>query len=167
MSSTHETAIVAGGCFWGVEELLRAEPGVVKTDVGYTGGVTVDPVYTQVKTGKTGHAEAVRIIFDSKVTTFERILEFFFRMHDPSTANRQGNDVGSQYRSAIFYTSESQKMAALGVIEKVNASKKWGKPAVTEVVAAGKFYPAEDYHQDYLKKNPGGYSCHFVRPFGF
>lgn len=166
-SSVLETAILAGGCFWGVQELLREQAGVIKSEVGYTGGVTEHPTYTEVKTGKTGHAEAVKITFDSSKTSYENILLFFFRMHDPTTVNRQGNDIGSQYRSAIFYTSEAQKKAALKVIDSVNQAKKWDKPVVTEVVAAGTFTSAEDFHQDYLKKNPGGYSCHYVRPFTF
>lgn len=166
-SSAHETAILAGGCFWGVQELLRDQPGVVSSEVGYTGGVTERPGYSQIKTGKTGHAESVKITFDPTKTTYEEVLLFFFRMHDPTSLNKQGNDIGSQYRSAIFYGSEEQKTVANKVIDAVNRAKRWDKPVVTEVVAAGTFTSAEDYHQDYLKKNPGGYSCHYVRPFTF
>ena len=158
-----ETAILAGGCFWGVEELLRKEPGVLQTDVGYTGGFTPNPVYEQVKKGDTGHAEAVRIVFDPTKTTYEKILSFFFRLHDPTTLNRQGNDRGTQYRSAIFYLSPAQKETAEKVKERVDKSGKWKSPVVTQIVPAGEFYPAEDYHQDYLQKNPGGYTCHYVR----
>ena len=166
-STGSEVAILSGGCFWGVQQLLREEVGVIKTEVGYTGGTTENPKYTDVKTGKTGHAEAVQITFDPTKTSFEKILLFFFRMHDPTMLNRQGNDIGSQYRSGIYYLSDLQRDIAKKVIEQVNKSHKWERPVVTEVVVAGKFTSAEDYHQDYLKKNPGGYSCHFVRPFNF
>lgn len=159
----NEVAILAGGCFWGVEELLRKQPGVIEADVGYTGGATERPTYEDVKTGTTGHAEAVRIVFDPAKTSYETLLRFFFRLHDPTTANRQGNDVGTQYRSAIFYASDAQKAVAERVKSEVNASGHWKKPLVTEIVKATPFYPAEDYHQDYLQKNPGGYTCHFVR----
>ena len=163
-STTFETAILAGGCFWGMEEILRGIPGVVETDVGYAGGNTKDPRYTDVKTGKTGHAEAVRVVFDPQKLSYEKLLvDWFFRMHDPTTKNRQGNDVGTQYRSAIFFTSPEQKTVAEAVKAKVDASKKWPDPVVTEVVAAGPFTPAEDYHQDYLQKNVGGYTCHWLR----
>jgi methionine-S-sulfoxide reductase len=158
-----DEAILAGGCFWGVEDLIRAIPGVLKTRVGYTGGTTPNPRYELVKTGNTGHAEAVKIIFDPSKVTFETLLDFFFKMHDPTTLNRQGNDRGSQYRSAIFYLNESQKEAALRKIKEWNESKKWNAPVVTEVTQAGPFYDAEKYHQDYLVKNPGGYTCHYYR----
>lgn len=161
---TLDTAILAGGCFWGMEELLRAIPGVVETEVGYTGGTTVSPRYTEVKTGRTGHAESVRIVFDPAKLSYAELLEkWFFRMHDPTTANRQGNDVGTQYRSAIFVTSAEQQKVAAEVRAKVDRSGKWSRPVVTEIVDAGAFTPAEEYHQDYLQKNPGGYSCHFMR----
>lgn len=156
-------ATLAGGCFWGMEDLLRKEPGILETRVGYTGGFTPNPVYDVVKTGSTGHAEAIEIKFDPSKTSFEKILAFFFRIHDPTTKNRQGNDIGSQYRSAIFYHDDAQKKVAEEVIARVNASKKWKAPIVTEVTAAREFYPAEDYHQDYLVKNPGGYTCHYIR----
>jgi methionine-S-sulfoxide reductase len=158
-----EIATLAGGCFWGVEELIRKLPGVVDTEVGYTGGHTEKPIYETVKMGKTGHAEAIQIEFNSEKISYEQILEFFFKIHDPTTVNKQGNDIGTQYRSAIFYHSEEQKISALKVIEKVSTSGKWPKPIVTEVVKATPFYSAESYHQDYLQKNPGGYTCHFIR----
>lgn len=162
---TTEVAILAGGCFWGMEDLLRAIPGVLDTEVGYSGGTTPDPTYPLVKSGATGHAESVRIVFDPTLLTFADLLEnWFFRMHDPTTANRQGNDIGSQYRSAIFFTSDDQRRTAEAVKARVDASGKWPRPVVTQIVAAGPFTPAEDYHQDYLVKNPGGYSCHYLRP---
>ena len=158
-----ETALLAGGCFWGMEEILRKHPGVLETNVGYTGGLTQNPKYPDVKTGTTGHAEAIEIRFDPAKTSYKAILELFFKMHDPTTLNRQGNDVGSQYRSAIFYLSDAQKKTAEEVKKAVDASGKWKKPVVTEIMQATKFYPAEDYHQDYLVKNPGGYTCHWIR----
>lgn len=167
MTNKTETATLAGGCFWGVEELIRQEPGVIKTLVGYTGGNSENPVYEEVKTGKTGHAESIEVIFDPSKTSYENILKFFFRMHNPTTVNQQGNDVGSQYRSAIFYHTEEQKKVAEKVKSMVDKSGKWKKPVVTEILPAKKFYPAEDYHQDYLQKHPNGYTCHFVRDFSF
>ncbi len=162
--TTLETAILAGGCFWGMEELLREIPGVLDTDVGYAGGTTQKPNYEQVKTGRTGHAESVRIVFDPSKISYEELLEkWFFRMHDPTTKNRQGNDVGTQYRSAIFFASPEQKRTAEIVIARVQASGKWSGPLVTEVTPAGPFTLAEDYHQDYLQVHPGGYTCHFMR----
>ncbi len=154
-----EVAVLAGGCFWGMEELIRQQPGVVKTDVGYTGGSVANATYER----HTGHAEAVRIWFDPKKTSYEDVLRFFFRIHDPTTLNRQGNDVGTSYRSAIFYLDDRQKEIAERVKKEVDASGKWKKPIVTEVTAASDYWPAEDYHQDYLQKNPGGYTCHWVR----
>lgn len=163
-TSSTETAILAGGCFWGMEDILRAVPGVLDTEVGYCGGSTPDPDYPQVRTGLTGHAESIRVVFDPQVLSFERLLdEWFFRMHDPTTPNRQGNDRGSQYRSAIFTTHEGQAAAAAEVIARVQASGRWSGRIVTQVEPAGPFTPAEDYHQDYLVKNPGGYSCHYLR----
>jgi peptide methionine sulfoxide reductase msrA/msrB len=162
--TTLETAILAGGCFWGMEEILRAIPGVLETEVGYTGGSSASPTYEDVKTGTTGHAESVRIVFDPAKLSYADLLEkWFFRMHDPTTKNQQGNDVGSQYRSVIFATTPEQKAVALEVKERVDASGKWKAPIVTEIVDAGTFTAAEDYHQDYLQKHPGGYSCHFLR----
>jgi peptide methionine sulfoxide reductase msrA/msrB len=160
---THETAILAGGCFWGMEEILRKIPGVIKTTVGYTGGKTADPTYGDVSGHGTGHAEAVEIVFDPAKLTYDSLLDYFFRMHDPTTLNRQHNDVGDQYRSAIFYTSEEQKKAAGRVKEKWDKSGKFKNPIVTEITAASKFYSAEEYHQKYLIKNPGGYTCHVLR----
>lgn len=158
-----EIATLAGGCFWGMEEIIRAIPGVLNTTVGYTGGSVDNPTYGIVKLGTTNHAEAVEVEFDASKITFEEILGYFFRMHNPTTVNQQGNDKGTQYRSAIFYHSEQQKNTALDVIKKVDAAKKWDKPIVTQVLPASKFYAAEDYHQDYLKKNAGGYTCHWLR----
>lgn len=158
-------AILAGGCFWGMEEILRKIPGVVQTHVGYTGGHKKAPRYEDLKGGGSGHAEAVKVVFDPAKIGFEQLLaKWFFRMHDPTTKNRQGNDVGSQYRSAIFYTSLQQRDVALAVKKRVDSSGKWSGPVVTEVAPAQTFTPAESYHQDYLQKNPGGYTCHYLRP---
>ncbi len=165
--ASHATATLAGGCFWGVEELFRNLPGVIATRVGYTGGATANPSYETVKTGTTGHAEAIEIIFNPAVTSYEELLKYFFKLHDPTTRHRQGNDVGSQYRSAIFYHDEAQKQAAEKVRALVEASGQWKKPVVTEILPAEKFYSAEGYHQKYLEKNPGGYTCHFVRDLEF
>jgi len=163
-SPTLETAVLAGGCFWGMEEILRKVPGVLETEVGYTGGTTPAPKYEDVHGGRSGHAESIRITFDPKKLSYADLLEhWFFRMHDPTTANRQGNDVGTEYRSAIFYTSDEQKKVAEEVKARVNASGKWKRPIVTEIVKEGAFTPAEDYHQDYLEKHPGGYTCHYLR----
>ncbi|HYE33755.1 MAG TPA: bifunctional methionine sulfoxide reductase B/A protein [Methylomirabilota bacterium] len=158
-----EKATFAGGCFWGMEEIIRDIPGVISTTVGYTGGTTKNPTYKQICTGTTGHAEAVEITYDPAKTSYETLLTFFFRMHDPTTLNRQHNDVGTQYRSAIFYHSDEQKRIAEEVKARTGKAGKWKKPIVTEITKASEFYPAEDYHQDYLKKNPGGYNCHFLR----
>ena len=159
-----ETAILAGGCFWGMEDILRKIPGVVKTTVGYTGGTTKNPTYEEVCTGKTGHAEAVEIVFDPAVLPYDKLLDYFFRMHDPTTKNRQHNDIGTQYRSAIFYANDAQRDAAQKAVEKWNASGKFKRPVVTEIAKAGPFYSAEEYHQDYLVKHPGGYTCHYLGP---
>jgi peptide methionine sulfoxide reductase msrA/msrB len=158
-----EVATLAGGCFWGMQELLRKQPGVISTVVGYTGGTMASPHYEDVKTGNTGHTESVEIKFDPRKASYEAILRFFFSMHDPTTLNRQGNDVGSQYRSAIFYHTKEQKRIAEKVKAEVDASGKWKKPVVTEIVPVKPFYPAEEYHQDYLQKHPDGYTCHWVR----
>lgn len=157
------TATLAGGCFWGVEEILRSLPGVLETRVGYTGGVSRDPTYELVKKGDTGHAEAVEVVFDPGKISYEQLLGYFFRLHDPTTLNRQGNDIGSQYRSSVFYHDAEQKKVAEAVKEKVEKAGKWKRQLVTEIVPASEFYPAEEYHQDYLKKNPGGYTCHYLR----
>jgi len=157
-----ETATLAGGCFWGVEELVRKLPGVVDTTVGYAGGTLDNPRYEDVKKGRTGHAESLQIVFDPSKISYDDILDFFFRLHDPTTANRQGNDIGTQYRSAIFYHDDAQRDAAQRAIQR--AQPKWPRPIVTEVVPFTNFYEAEDFHQDYLQRNPHGYTCHYVRP---
>ncbi len=159
----HETAIFAGGCFWGMEEILRQIPGVIKTTVGYSGGNLPNPSYEEVCMGTTEHAESVEILFDSSRLSYEELLNYFFRMHDPTTLNRQHNDVGTQYRSAIFYTTEEQKATAKLVKERWDKSGKFKKPITTEITAASPFYPAEEYHQKYLVKLPGGYTCHVLR----
>ncbi len=159
-----EVAVLAGGCFWGMEELLRKIPGVLETEAGYTGGWLKNPTYDDTHDSKSGHAEAVRVVFDPAQLDYAELLErWFFRMHDPTTLNRQGNDVGTQYRSAIFFTSEAQRKTAEAVKARVDGSGKWKQPVVTEVTAAGTWYPAEANHQDYLQRNPGGYTCHFMR----
>jgi len=162
--ANREVATLAGGCFWGMEEILEKVPGVIATRVGYTGGDFKNPKYDNVHTGSTGHAESIEVTFDPTVISYEVILEkYFFRMHDPTTLNRQGNDTGTQYRSAIFYHSEAQRLTAERVKERVDKSGRWKRPITTEITAAGTFYLAEEYHQKYLDKNPGGYTCHFLR----
>ena len=156
----NEKAILAGGCFWGVEELLRALPGLISTVVGYTGGDVKNATYRNHGT----HAEGIEVVFDPSKLSYRKLLEFFFQIHDPTTRNRQGNDVGMSYRSAIFYLSEEQKATAKELIAEMTASKVWPGPIVTEVVPAGDFWNAEEEHQDYLQKHPYGYTCHFVRP---
>lgn len=163
VAATEETAILAGGCFWGVEELIRQLPGVISTEVGYTGGSIPSPTYEMMTTGRTGHAEAVKIIFDPRKLSYADLLRYFFRLHDPTTLNRQGNDRGTQYRSAIFYSTPEQKRVAEEVRKEVDGSGKWKAPLVTEVTAAAEWYRAEDYHQDYLQRNPSGYTCHYLR----
>lgn len=165
MPNPHQTAYLAGGCFWGMEELVRQIPGVVETEVGYTGGDTPQARYEQVKTGRTGHAESLKIVFDPQRLTYRHLLFEFFRMHNPTTANRQGNDVGSQYRSAIFTTSAEQQATAAEVIRTVDASGEWGAKVVTEVTPFREFWRAEEYHQKYLVKHPDGYTCHRIRRF--
>lgn len=156
-----ERAVFAGGCFWGMEDLLRKLPGVVETTVGYTGGTTPHPTYETVRRGDTGHTESIEIKFDPERISYRELLRWFFRVHDPTTLNRQGGDRGSQYRSAIFYENENQREAAEEV--KLEAQARWQQPIVTQVAALDSFYSAEGYHQDYLEKNPGGYTCHWVR----
>jgi peptide methionine sulfoxide reductase msrA/msrB len=158
-----ETAVLAGGCFWGMENIIRKIPGVLETEVGYSGGAFDSPSYKDVTSGRTGHAEAVRVVFDPKVLSYEALLGYFFRMHDPTTLNRQENDVGTQYRSAIFVANDEQRRVAQAVKEKVDRSKKWKDPVVTQIAPLEKFYRAEDYHQDYLIANPDGYNCHVLR----
>jgi len=157
--------IVAGGCFWGLEELFRVVPGVVSTQVGYTGGSKINPTYKDVSSGSTGHAEAVQITYDPKKITERELLLKFFKFHDPTTLNQQGNDIGTQYRSALFYQDDEQKLRFQKVIAEVTEKKWWKKTIVTTLEKAGPFYPAEEYHQKYLVKNPGGYTCHFERSF--
>ena len=157
---SHERAIRAGGCFWGVQELLRAMPGVVSTRVGYSGGDVPNATYRQHGT----HAEAVEIVFDPAMLSYRDLLEFFFQIHDPSTADRQGNDRGASYRSAIYYTTPAQQQVALDTIADVDASGLWPGKVVTEVAPAGDFWEAEPEHQDYLQHFPTGYTCHYVRP---
>ena len=155
-----EKAILAGGCFWGMQDLIRKRPGVLTTRVGYTGGSVANATYRN----HAGHAEAIEISFDPALITYRDLLEFFFQIHDPSTKNRQGNDVGESYRSAIFYTTPEQEKTAREVIAEIDASGIWPGPVVTEVEPAGDFWEAEEEHQDYLEKYPAGYTCHFVRP---
>ena len=155
-----EVAVLAGGCFWGMQELIRKMPGVRRTHVGYTGGPVVNPTYRNHE----GHAEAIEIQFDPHVLSFRDLLEFFFQIYDPSTVNRQGNDRGTSYRSAIFYTSPAQQEVALDTIADVDASGLWPGAVVTEVTPASTFWQAEPEHQDYLQRIPHGYTCHFVRP---
>jgi peptide methionine sulfoxide reductase msrA/msrB len=161
--SGRAVATLAGGCFWGMEEILRQVPGVLETRVGYTGGTTPDPGYREVMRGDTGHAEAIEVVFDPARLSYEDLLGYFFRMHDPTTLDRQGNDVGPQYRSAIFTHDEEQRRIAERVKERVSASGKWKRRVVTQIVPATRFHPAEEYHQKYLMNNPGGYSCHYLR----
>ena len=158
-----ERAMFGAGCFWGVEEIVRKFKGVTKTEVGYAGGSFENPTYKDVCTGNTGHAEVIYIEFDPTIISYKELVELFFRYHNPTTLNRQENDVGSQYRSIIFYDSIEQKETAELVKDKVNQSGKWRDPVVTTIEAWAKFWTAEDYHQDYLQKNPTGYNCHFLR----
>ncbi|GGY10432.1 peptide-methionine (S)-S-oxide reductase MsrA [Massilia dura] len=160
MTQQTETAILAGGCFWGMEELIRSQPGVLATRVGYTGGDVPNATYRNHGT----HAEAIEIVFDPAVTSFRRMLEFFFQIHDPSTRNRQGNDIGTSYRSAIFYRDAGQKRVAEDTVADVDASGLWPGKVVTEIVPAGPFWEAEPEHQDYLQVHPNGYTCHWLRP---
>ncbi len=157
---TTEKAILAGGCFWGVQDLIRKLPGVITTRVGYTGGDVPNATYRNHR----GHAEAIEIVFDPDQISYRDLLEFFFQIHDPSTKNRQGNDTGTSYRSAIFYLSDEQKRTAEDTIADVDASGLWPGKVVTEVTAAGPFWEAEPEHQDYLEHYPNGYTCHFPRP---
>lgn len=160
MSGTTERAVLAGGCFWGVQDLVRKLPGVISTRVGYSGGEVKNATYRN----HGSHAEAIEIIFDPQKISYRKLLEFFFQIHDPTTLNRQGNDRGTSYRSAIFYTSEAQKEVALDTIADVNASGLWPGKVVTEVEPVSDFWEAEPEHQDYLERLPDGYTCHFVRP---
>ncbi len=159
-----EVAVLAGGCFWGVEEILRDVPGVIDTEVGYTGGWLENPTYADTHHSQSGHAEAIRVTFAPAMLSYEDLLEkWFFKLHDPTTLNRQGNDAGTQYRSAIFPQTPEQKVTAKLVRARVDASGKWRRPITTTIEPASTWYSAEDYHQDYLRKHPGGYSCHYMR----
>ncbi|HET9353154.1 MAG TPA: peptide-methionine (S)-S-oxide reductase MsrA [Sphingomicrobium sp.] len=157
---SEERAVLAGGCFWGMQDLIRRQHGVVSTRVGYTGGDVANATYRR----HDGHAEAIEIIFDPAKTSYRKLLEFFFQIHDPSTLNRQGNDRGTSYRSAIFYTTDEQRRVAEETIADVDASGLWPGKVVTEVTPAGDFWEAEPEHQDYLERVPTGYTCHFIRP---
>ncbi len=157
---TQEIAVLAGGCFWGVQDLVRRQPGVISTRVGYSGGEVPNATYRN----HGNHAEAIEIVFDPAVTSYRALLEFFFQIHDPTTRNRQGNDRGASYRSAIYYTSDEQKAVAEDTIADVEASGLWPGKVVTEVAPVGPFWEAEPEHQDYLERIPNGYTCHFVRP---
>ena len=150
--------VLAGGCFWGLEDLIRKQPGVINAEVGYTGGKVGNPTYENHE----GHAEAVEIEYDENITSYKNLLDFFFQIHNPTTLNRQGNDIGTSYRSAIFYGNEEERKEAENFIDIVNKSKHWKDPVVTTLEPLGTFYMAEDYHQDYLQKNPGGYTCHAI-----
>ncbi|MFC8371468.1 MULTISPECIES: peptide-methionine (S)-S-oxide reductase MsrA [unclassified Streptomyces] len=160
MTTNEERALLAGGCFWGMQELIRTFPGVLTTRVGYSGGDVPNATYRDHGT----HAESIEITYDPAVTDYRTILEYFFQIHDPSTKNRQGNDIGTSYRSAIFYVDDEQKRVAEETIADVNASGLWPGAVVTEVVPAGPFWEAEPEHQDYLQRYPDGYTCHFPRP---
>ena len=157
MPETH-TAYLAGGCFWGLEELVRTLEGVVDTEAGYTGGTNEHPTYEY----HPGHAEALKVIYDPARLSYRQLLDFFFQIHDPTTLNRQGNDVGESYRSAIFYQTEAEKQIAQEMIEIVDNSQRWNDPVVTSLEPFEHFWPAEEYHQDYLQKHPGGYTCHAI-----
>jgi peptide-methionine (S)-S-oxide reductase len=150
--------VLAGGCFWGLEDLIRKQTGVINTEVGYTGGKVDSPTYENHE----GHAEAVEIEYDETKTSYKKLLDFFFQIHNPTTLNQQGNDIGTSYRSAIFYGNEEEKKEAEDFIDIVNKSKRWRDPVVTTLESLEKFYSAEEYHQDYLQKNPGGYTCHAI-----
>jgi len=158
MNKNYQTAVFAGGCFWGMEELLRQQPGVVDTEVGYTGGQNDHPTYQH----HPGHAEAVLITYDAAVTSYKKLLDFFFQIHNPTTLNQQGNDMGTSYRSAIFYATEMERQQAEHMIEIVNNSGRWEAPVVTSLEVRGAFWPAEVEHQDYLQRNPNGYTCHAI-----
>jgi methionine-S-sulfoxide reductase len=162
-----ETATLAGGCFWGMEEFFRKVPGVVTTRVGYAGGKDPRPSYEKVGTGSTGHAESLELRFDPAKVSYEQLLTLFFKMHDPTTRDRQGNDVGPQYRSAIFTHGEAQRKAAEEMKRRIERKNAWGKPLTTEIAPAGEVFAAEGYHQKYLERNPGGYDNHYVRKLEF
>jgi len=158
MQHTHKKIVLAGGCFWGMEELIRTQPGVINTQVGYTGGEKDNPTYEN----HPGHAEAVEIEYDCEVTDYKKILDFFFQIHNPTTLNQQGNDQGTSYRSVIFFASKEEEKIGEEMIKIVNESGRWEDRVVTTIEPLDRFWPAEDYHQDYLEKNPGGYTCHAI-----
>ena len=162
-----EIATFAAGCYWGTEEFFRKLPGVVSTRVGFTGGTTKNPKYEETNDGHTGHAESVEVVFEPAKISYEKLLDYFFKMHDPTTLNQQGNDTGTQYRSAIFFNSEEQKKEALNFKAKVDKSGAWSSPVTTEIAPAGQFWPAEEDHQKYLLKHPGGYDNHYLRKISF
>lgn len=162
-----ETTYLAGGCFWGLEDLIAKLPGVLETEVGYMGGARANPTYEQVSTGVTHHAETVKVVFDPNVLSFEDLLLYFFKIHNPTTLDQQGNDIGSQYRSVIFTESKEQQDVARKAIDRVNQSGAWKAPVVTEISSGAIFYKAEDYHQKYLEKKPDGYTCHWERKINF
>ena len=161
---SNETIVLAGGCFWGMEDLFRRQPGIVATRVGYSGGTLDNATYRDVSSGSTGHAEAIEVIFDPQITSLRAVLEFFFQIHDPTTQDRQGNDRGSQYRSAIFFAGPEQEQVAKETIADVESSGLWPGRVVTQVAPFISFWEAEPEHQDYLLRNPRGYTCHFPRP---
>ena len=156
--TTYKKAVLAGGCFWELEDLIRSQPGVIDSEVGYTGGTNDNPTYEH----HPGHAEAVEITYDPEKTSYKKLLDFFFQIHNPTTLNQQGNDIGASYRSAIFYATEEEKAIAEEMIDIVNESGRWSDPVVTTLEPFTRFWPAEDYHQDYLVKNPNGYTCHAI-----
>ena len=167
LAQAKQKASFAAGCFWGAEEFYRKLPGVIETAVGYTGGTKEKPTYVEVSSGKTGHAESVEVIFDEKKISYEKLLDYFFKFHDPTTLNRQGNDEGTQYRSAIYYHDEKQKKIAEAFKAKVEKSKAWKNKIVTEITPASKFWEAEEEHQKYLLRNPKGYDNHYLRKISF
>jgi methionine-S-sulfoxide reductase len=159
-----QQAILGAGCFWGVESIFKRVEGILNTQVGYLGGMTTKPTYQDISTGKTGHAEVLKVEFNEEVITYKEILDLFFRMHDPTQLDRQHGDIGTQYRSAIFFIDDGQKQIAKDFVTFLNDGDFFRDPVVTKIEFATKMYPAEDYHQDYLEKNPGGYMCHLLRP---
>jgi methionine-S-sulfoxide reductase len=167
MNSKNDEIYLAGGCYWGLEKLLIDLSGVNETEVGFVGGHVKNVCYKEVTKGDTGHAETVKVNFDSSQLSLENLLRYFFKIHDPTTLNQQGNDRGSQYRSAIFYTHDNQRIIAEEIIQLVNQSSAWNSPILTEIEKFDVFYPAEESHQKYLQKNPDGYSCHFIRKLSF
>lgn len=167
MNFKNDVIYLAGGCYWGLEKLLLDLSGVNETEVGFVGGHIKNVCYKEVTKGDTGHAETVKVNFDSSKLTLQDLLRYFFKIHDPTTLNQQGNDRGSQYRSAIFYTHDNQRIIAEEIIQLVNQSSAWNSPILTEIVKFDVFYPAEESHQKYLQKNPDGYSCHFIRKLSF